>query len=219
MANSNQSAKKVHRKGLLIVVTGPSAVGKGTICQALLAENPGIQFSVSCTTRKARPGEVNGVEYFFLTQEEFKAKIDAGEFLEWAEVYGNYYGTLKSYVDEVREAGKDIILDIDRVGARSVRETYPDAVWVYVIPPSMEALRQRIVARGGDSPEAVARRLAEAPKWIEEGLSYDYVIINDDLHRAVQQLRSIIEAERFKMDRYGADLIRTLLTYGEVEAE
>lgn len=210
---------KVHRKGLLIVVTGPSAVGKGTICQALLAENPTIQFSVSCTTRKPRPGEVNGVEYFFLSHEEFKSKIAAGEFLEWAEVYGNYYGTLKSYVDDVRASGKDIILDIDRVGARSVRETYPDAVWIYVIPPSMEALRQRISARGGDSPEAVSRRLAEAPKWIEEGLTYDYVIINDDLHRAVNQLRSIVEAERIKMDRYGADLIRTLLTYGEVEAE
>lgn len=212
-------SKKVHRKGLLIVVTGPSAVGKGTICQALLNENPTIQFSVSCTTRKPRPGEVNGVEYFFLSHEEFKSKIEAGAFLEWAEVYGNYYGTLKSYVDDVRASGKDIILDIDRVGARSVRETYPDAVWIYVIPPSMEALRQRISARGGDSPEAVARRLAEAPKWIEEGLTYDYVIINDDLHRAVQQLRSIVEAERIKMDRYGADLIKTLLTCGEVEAE
>jgi guanylate kinase len=214
-----ETHKKVRRKGLLIVVTGPSAVGKGTICRALLAENPNIRFSVSCTTRKPRPGEVHGVEYFFLSHEEFKAKIDAGEFLEWAEVYGNYYGTLKSYVDEVTENGHDIILDIDRVGARSVRETYPDAVWVFVIPPSMEALRQRIAARGSESPEAVARRLAEAPKWIEEGLNYDYVIINDDLQRAVQQLRSIIEAERYRTNRYGAELIKTLLAHGEVEAE
>jgi len=201
-------------KGLLIVVTGPSAVGKGTICRALLAETPDIHFSVSCTTRPMRPGEVDGVEYFFITKEEFERRIAAGEFLEWAEVYGNYYGTPRAYVEEMTARGHDVILDIDRVGARAVREHYPDAVSVFVIPPSMEALRQRITARGTETPEAVARRLAEAPEWIREGLTYDYVIVNDDLARAVAELRAIIVAEKARTARNGAALIETLLEKG-----
>lgn len=204
-------------KGLLIVVTGPSAVGKGTICRALLAEAPHIRFSVSCTTRPIRPGETHGVEYFFLTHEEFRQKIEAGEFLEWAEVYGNYYGTPRSYVEEVTDQGHDIILDIDRVGARRVRERYPDAVSVFVIPPSMEALSQRIAARGTETPEAVQRRLAEAPEWIREGLTYDYVIVNDDLSRAVQQLKAIVIAEKARTARGGAALVKTLLEKGAIE--
>ncbi|BAD40324.1 guanylate kinase [Symbiobacterium thermophilum] len=206
-------------KGLLIVVTGPSAVGKGTICRALLAETPGIRFSVSCTTRPKRPGEVDGVEYYFISKEEFERRIAAGEFLEWAEVYGNYYGTPRGYVEEVTAQGQDVILDIDRVGARAVREQYPDAVSVFVIPPSMEALRQRIAARGTESPEAVARRLAEAPEWIREGLTYDYVIVNDDLARAVAELRAIIMAEKARTVRNGAALIETLLEKGALTDE
>lgn len=204
-------------KGLLIVVTGPSAVGKGTICRALLAEAPHIRFSVSCTTRPIRPGETHGVEYFFLSREEFQQKIEAGELLEWAEVYGNYYGTPLSYVEEVTDQGQDIILDIDRVGAQGVRERYPGAVSVFVIPPSMEALAARITARGTESPEAVQRRLSEAPAWIREGLAYDYVIVNDDLTRAVQQLKAIVIAEKARTVRGGAALIQTLLEKGELE--
>ncbi len=204
-------------KGLLIVVTGPSAVGKGTICRALLQEAPDIRFSVSCTTRPIRPGEQHGVEYFFLSREEFQHRIEAGELLEWAEVYGNYYGTPRAYVDEVTDQGQDVILDIDRVGARAVRETYPGAVSVFVIPPSMEALRKRIAARGTESPEAVQRRLNEAPEWIREGLTYDYVIVNDDLSRAVQTLKAVISAEKARTVRGGAALIQTLLVKGALE--
>lgn len=205
-------------KGLLIVVTGPSAVGKGTICRALLAEAPHIRFSVSCTTRPIRPGETDGVEYFFLTREEFQQKIEANELLEWAEVYGNYYGTPLASVEEVTDQGHDMILDIDRIGAKAVRERYPGAVSVFVIPPSMEALAARIAARGTESPEAVQRRLAEAPEWIREGLTYDYVIVNDDLSRAVQQLKAVVMAEKARTVRGGAALIQTLLEKGALES-
>lgn len=207
----------IKAKGLLIVVTGPSAVGKGTICRALLQEAPDVRFSVSCTTRPARPGEQNGREYFFVTHEEFRHKIDHGELLEWAEVYGNYYGTPRAYVEEVTNNGQDIILDIDRVGARAVREHYPGAVSVFVIPPSMEALRQRIAARGTETAESVQRRLDEAPRWIAEGLQYDYVIVNDNLMTAVRQLRSVIEAEKSRVVRQGGVLIRRLLEKGELD--
>lgn len=206
-------------RGLLIVVTGPSAVGKGTICRALLAGASDIRFSVSCTTRPRRPGEVDGVEYYFISREEFQRRIAAGEFLEWAEVYGNYYGTPRSYVEEVTARGHDVILDIDRVGARAVREHYPDAVSVFVLPPSMEALRQRIAARGTETADAVARRLSEAPEWIREGLTYDYVIVNDDLNRAVAELKAIITAEKARTVRGGALLIQTLLEKGALTEE
>ncbi len=207
----------IKAKGLLIVVTGPSAVGKGTICRALLQEAPDVRFSVSVTTRAARPGEVNGVEYFFLSHDQFQEKIRHGELLEWAEVYGNYYGTPRAYVEEVTDGGQDVILDIDMQGARSVREAYPGAVSVFVIPPSMEALRQRIAARGTETPESVQRRLQEAPRWIQEGLTYDYVIVNDDLRSAVNHLRSIIEAEKSRVVRRGRLMIQRLLEKGELD--
>lgn len=206
-------------KGLLIVVTGPSAVGKGTICRALLQEAPEVRFSVSCTTRPPRPGENDGVEYFFLSHQQFREKIERGELLEWAEVYGNYYGTPRGYVEEQTAQGHDVILDIDRVGARSVRDAYPGAVSVFVIPPSMEALRQRIAARGTESAESVNRRLQEAPRWIEEGLTYDYVIVNDTLMTAVRQLRVITEAEKSRTVRGGGALIRRLLEKGELSGD
>ena len=204
-------------KGLLVVVTGPSAVGKGTICRALLAEAPDVRFSVSCTTRPARPGEVDGVEYFFVTHAEFRRKVEQGELLEYAEVYGNYYGTPRAYVERVTDEGQDVILDIDRVGARAVREAYPGAVSVFVIPPSLEALSQRIAARGTETPESVQRRLTEAPRWIEEGLQYDYAIVNDHLSTAVRQLRAIIDAEKSRVVRRGGALIRRLLEKGVLD--
>lgn len=207
----------IKAKGLLVVVTGPSAVGKGTICRALLQEAPDIRFSVSVTTRPARPGETHGVEYFFCSHQEFEQKIKAGDLLEWAEVYGNYYGTPRQYVEDVTNAGQSVILDIDMVGARAVRSQYPGAVSVFVIPPSMEALQQRILGRGTESADAVQRRLTEAPKWIEEGLNYDYVLVNDDLSAAVGHLRAIINAEMSRTVRHGGALIRRLLEKGELD--
>jgi guanylate kinase len=204
-------------KGLLIVVTGPSAVGKGTICQALRQETPNLHFSVSCTTRAMRPGEADGREYFFVSEAEFQRRIEAGELLEWAKVYANFYGTPRQYVDEMIEAGHDMILDIDMQGARRVRDMYPGSVFVFVVPPSLEALQQRIRARGTESEEAVQLRLQQAPKWIEEGLQYDYIIVNDDLSTAVRHLRTIIEAEKSRTTRQGGALIRQLLEKGVLE--
>ncbi|HYG60853.1 MAG TPA: guanylate kinase [Symbiobacteriaceae bacterium] len=204
-------------KGLLIVVTGPSAVGKGTICDALRRTTPNVHFSVSCTTRQARPGEVHGREYYFISHEEFQRKIGQGELLEWAQVYENWYGTPREHVDRMIDAGHDVILDIDMQGARRVREMYPGSVFVFVIPPSMEALRQRIVGRGTENDESVRIRLEQAPKWIEEGLQYDYVIVNDDLQTAVGHLHCIIGAEKSRTTRRGGALIRQLLEKGELE--
>ncbi len=202
--------------GVLIVVTGPSAVGKGAIVKALLDRTPEVRFSVSMTTRPKRPSETNGVEYWFVTREEFQAKIAGGELLEWAEVYGNYYGTPRAPVDAALAQGLGFILDIDIVGATAVRQHDPNAVSVFVIPPSLSELEHRIRKRGSESDEAVRRRLAEAPNWIKQGLTYDYVLVNDNLQVAVEQLRSIIHAELCRTKRGGGELIQRLLTKGEL---
>ncbi|MFO7173741.1 MAG: guanylate kinase [Bacillota bacterium] len=204
-------------RGLLVIVTGPSAVGKGAICRALLERTPGVRFSVSMTTRPPRPGERHGVEYYFVTREEFEREIQRGGLLEWAEVYGNYYGTPRRPVEEALERGEDIILDIDLVGANTVKAKYPDAVSVFVIPPSMAELHARIRKRGSESEEAVQRRLQEAPRWVEQGLTYQYVVVNDDLDKAVAQLQAILIAEKCRTSRQGGQLIRRLLERGSIE--
>jgi guanylate kinase len=206
-------------KGLLIVVTGPSAVGKGTICRALLQEATGVRFSVSLTTRRPRPGEVNGVEYEFVTHEEFRRRIDAGDVLEYAEVYGNLYGTPRSQVLEAIEQGVDVLLDIDMQGARQVRDRFPAATSVFVIPPSMEELKKRIMARGTEEDAALRRRLEEAPRWIAEGLSYDYVVVNDHIPKAVERLKAVIAAEKARTSQQGGDMIRRLLEKGVVDID
>lgn len=204
-------------RGLLIIVTGPSAVGKGAICRALLRHDSGVRFSVSMTTRPPRPGERDGVEYFFVTREEFERRVQAGDLLEWAEVYGNYYGTPRRPVEQALARGQDIILDIDIAGATAVRRRYPDALSVFVLPPSMEELEARMRRRASETEEAIRRRLAEAPRWIAQGLEYDYILVNDDLEQAVSQLRAIIVAERCRVVRRGRELIRTLLEKGVID--
>lgn len=203
-------------KGLLIIVTGPSAVGKGAIVRVLLGRCPEVRFSVSVTTRPRRPHETDGVEYHFVTRREFERKIAADELLEWAEVYGHYYGTCRNQVDAALARGDDMILDIDRVGANRVKELYPDAVSVFVLPPSMAELERRMRGRGTEGEDAV-RRLKEAPSWIRDGYEYQYVLINDDLDAAVEKLRAILVAEKCRTARGGQELIRTLLEKGEVE--
>lgn len=204
-------------RGLLIIVTGPSAVGKGAICRALLRRDAGVRFSVSMTTRPPRPGERDGVEYFFVSREEFERRVQAGDLLEWAEVYGNYYGTPRKPVEEALARGEDIILDIDIAGATAVRRQYPDALSVFVLPPSMAELEVRMRRRASETEEAIRRRLAEAPRWIAQGLEYDYVLVNDDLEHAVSQLRAIIVAEKCRVGRRGRELIRTLLEKGVID--
>jgi guanylate kinase len=206
----------VGQAGVLLVITGPSAVGKSAIVGELVRNRPHIRYSISCTTRSPRLGETDGVEYFFVTREEFERKAQTGQLLEWAEVYGNYYGTPRDYVEAMLANGQNVILDIDINGAVQVREKYPEAVSIFVIPPTVSELRNRIMRRAADSAESVERRLAQVPRWLEQGLTYDYVLVNDDLARAVEQLGAIVIAERCRTASYGKALISALLEKGEL---
>lgn len=201
-------------RGLLVVITGPSAVGKGTIVKEALKRYPDLRWSVSVTTRQQRPGETDGVEYFFVSKAEFMRRADSGELLEWAEVYGNFYGTPRAYVEDTLAQGYDIILDIDINGAVQVRERFNEGLFVFVIPPSVAELEKRIQGRGTESPEQIARRLQEVPKWLEHGLSYQYVLVNDNLDTAVEGLYHVVQAEKYRTERSGGKQIQALLEKG-----
>jgi len=188
-------------KGLLIVVSGPSGAGKGTICSAYLERNPHAMLSVSVTTRKPRIGEKEGKNYFFRDKETFLKMVEDGEFLEYAEVYGNYYGTPKKFVEEELAAGNDVILEIDIQGALQVKERFPEAVFVFIIPPSMEELKRRIVKRGTEDAEAIYRRFQSAYEELNYISRYNYVIINDTVESAVAKLEAIVLAEKCRVDR------------------
>lgn len=188
-------------KGLLIVVSGPSGAGKGTVCSAYLERNPHAILSVSVTTRKPRVGEKEGVNYFFRDKETFLKMVENGEFLEYAEVYGNYYGTPKKFVEEKLAAGRDVILEIDIQGALQIKDRFPEAVFVFIIPPSMEELKKRIVKRGTEDAEAIYRRFQSAYKELNYISRYNYVIINDTVDSAVAKLEAIVLAEKCRVDR------------------
>lgn len=194
-------------RGLLIVVSGPSGAGKGTICKSLLKEYSGIQISVSATTRKPRSGEVDGVNYFFLEKEDFIQKIDRGEFLEHAKVYENYYGTPSEFVMEKINSGEDVLLEIDIQGALQVKEKYSEGVFVFILPPSMEELKNRIVGRGSETEESLKIRYSSAIDEISFIKDYDYYVINDKIDSATKKLMSIIEAEKNKVVNNMAELI------------
>ncbi|MEL7609869.1 MAG: guanylate kinase [Bacillota bacterium] len=189
-------------KGLLIVISGPSGVGKGVICRCLLNQRPELKVSVSATTRAMREGETEGVNYFFKSKDEFKRMIADNAFLEYTEIFGShYYGTPHAYVQEQQCLGNDVILEIDVQGAMSVKKRCPDAVFIFIAPPSMSTLRCRLVGRGTESPEAVQRRFDTAfkeMKWIGE---YDYIVVNDVLEDAVKQIDSIVTAEKLRVQR------------------
>jgi guanylate kinase len=186
--------------GILFVISSPSGGGKGTLIQRVL-QVPNLSYSVSYTTRTPRNGEVNGREYFFLTTQAFQQMIAANEFLEWAHVHGNLYGTGRSQVMREISAGRDIILEVDVQGAASVRKLIADAVSVFILPPSFEILRRRLLARGTDSADELELRLRNAPQELKYYAAFDYVIINDDAERAAAQLASIIYAERAQLSR------------------
>ncbi len=187
------------RRGLLIVVSGPSGVGKGTICKELFKSSDDIHLSVSVTTRAAREGEVHGKNYFFISKEAFQSMIDNDELLEYAKVYDNYYGTPKGFVMDQLDQGRDILLEIDIQGALQVKERYPEGVFVFIVPPSMEELRNRIVGRGTETLEAINKRFFSAYDEIDLMSNYDYYIINDTVQKATKRLQCILEAERYRI--------------------
>ena len=172
-----------NRKGLLLVVSGPSGAGKGTICKALLNKNDQIKLSVSATTRKPRNGEVHGVNYFFIEKEEFAKMIENGEFLEYAQIYDNFYGTPKAAIIECLEKGQDVILEIEMQGARQIKEVYPEGVFIFVLPPSLEELKSRIVGRGTETQEEIEKRFSCAFEEINQIVNYDYFIVNEDIEK------------------------------------
>lgn len=179
------------KPGKMVVISGPSGSGKSTICRRLLAD-PGVVFSVSATTRSKRPGEVDGRDYHFLTPEDFKHRVERGEFIEHAEVYGNMYGTLREPLAKALAAGKNYLLEIDVQGALQLKALNEPGVYVFIAPPNFEELRRRLVQRGTETPEMLDRRLHKAEDEYRERVKYDHVVVNDDLAQAVQRIREII---------------------------
>ena len=190
--------------GFLLVISGPSGVGKGTLVERLVAARPDCVFSISATTRPRRSGEQDGVQYQFLDRAEFERRREAGEFLEWAEVHGELYGTPARFADEQARAGRIVVLDVDVQGGASVRKLRPDAVSVFVYPPSLEVLRKRLEARNTDRPDVLARRLANAPGELAQYREYDYLVINDVLEEAAGRLIAVVDVERARVGRMRA---------------
>jgi guanylate kinase len=189
------------REGLLIVVSGPSGVGKGTVCSALRKKMPELTYSISATTRPPRETEVDGVNYFFKTVSEFKEMIKNDELIEWAQYVGNYYGTPRRFVEETLAAGKDILLEIEVQGAMQVREKFPQGIFIFLVPPSFEDLKRRILNRGTETETSLAHRLNAANDELKQIERYDYVVINDEVEQACERIRAIITAEHCRKDR------------------
>lgn len=193
--------KTVKPQGVLLVVSGPSGAGKGTICQLLREKLPDLGYSVSVTTRQPRVGEVDGVNYFFKTIEQVKEMIAADELLEYAEVYGNYYGTPRQYVMDLLNAGKDVLLEIDIQGALQIKQRFPEGVFVFIVPPSLDELSARIYKRGTDSEDVIKRRMASAASELTYAAEYDYIIVNDIVEKAANKILTIMDAERYRVAR------------------
>ncbi|MDI3535457.1 MAG: guanylate kinase [Thermosediminibacterales bacterium] len=189
------------KEGLLVVISGPSGAGKGTLCERLLKKNHSIYKSVSMTTRQPRKGEIDGESYYFITEEEFKNKIKNGEFLEWAKVYGNYYGSPRAKVLEKLRQGMDVLLEIDIQGAIQVKKSFSDGVFIFILPPSFEELSERIKKRATEDEKTIYLRLKSAYEEIKHALEYDYIIVNDDIQDAVDKLEAIIKAEKCRAKR------------------
>ena len=196
------------KKGLLVVVSGPSGAGKGTICKNFMELNKEMLLSISSTTRNPRENEIDGVNYNFITKQNFEDLIGTDSLLEYVHVFGNYYGTPKKWVLECIEKGKDVLLEIEIVGAMKVKEKYPDAILVFVLPPSLKELKNRIITRGTETIEQIENRMARAMQEIKTIEKYDYFIFNDNLTRAVDDLEAIISAEKNKVNRYSQEIVK-----------
>jgi guanylate kinase len=198
---------------VVFVISAPSGSGKSTLVNRLLEQDPNLVFSVSYTTRAPRGQEENGREYCFVTREEFEAALQRDEFLEWAQVFGNYYGTHRRWLDRARAEGKDLVLDIDVQGAGQLKLKVPDAVSVFILAPSRQELEQRLRARSEDSEETIERRLDGAAHEIRNYSAYDYVLVNQDLERSADALASIVKAERIRRARMEPEVRRILATF------
>ena len=199
------------KRGMLIVLSGPSGVGKGTVRKAIL-DQPGndFQYSISMTTRKPRPGEVNGKDYFFVSKEEFEQKIQAGEMLEYAKYVDNYYGTPLKWINDTLDAGKDVFLEIEVNGAMQVRSKSPNGVFIFLTPPDLMELKQRLIHRGTDSMEVINKRIKKAFSEIEMMQNYDYAVVNDEVPNAVEKVKEIIRSERLRVRRVMPDYLEML---------
>lgn len=192
---------KTNNKGLLIVVSGPSGAGKDTICQKLIKENSNIWMSVSMTTRKPRPLEKDGIDYFFVSSEEFENKINDNTFLEYASYNDNYYGTPKDKVEEKLNEGKDVILVIDINGVINIKKIIPSALFIFIMPPDMETLKNRLIGRKTESKDKVVKRFITAYNEVNNYKKYNYVVVNDKVEDAVNKVKSIIQSEKCRVDR------------------
>jgi guanylate kinase len=180
--------------GKLVVVSAPSGAGKTSIARELLRLNPSLRFSVSATTRTKRAGEQNGKDYYFLARDEFVRKMSAGEFIEWEEIYGDFYGTLKSEVDAALNAGRHILFDVDVKGGLSIKRQYPHALVIFIRPPSVEVLLHRLRSRSTESEETLRRRMERVPMEMEHGSQFDYQVVNDTLERATEEVQDIVQS-------------------------
>lgn len=183
-------------KSLLVVISGPSGSGKGTLCEMLRQAFPDLNYSISVTTRPPRSNEKDGVDYFFVSDEEFKRLLQKGEFLEWAEVYGHYYGTPRSVVESALASGRDVLLEIDIQGASKVRELFPEAVLIFIKPPSLDELSDRITKRGTDDAKSIDTRMSSARQELQAARKYDYVVENDQKEKAFAKLMELIKREK-----------------------
>ena len=199
--------------GSMLLVVAPSGAGKSSLVNALLETDPSLQLSISCTTRQPRPGEENGREYHFLTKEEFIKRRDQGDFLEWAEVHGNFYGTSRSWLEGQMKEGKDVILEIDWQGARQIQALIPQALWIFILPPSLQALEERLRKRGQDDEATIQRRISAAQAELSHISEANYLVINDLFDAAIFELRQIVAASRLRASQQiarHADLAKNL---------
>lgn len=190
--HSSATTKECLPGGRLIVLTGPSGVGKGTLVRSLLKRHPELYLSISVTTRSPRPGEIDGKHYYFVSRSQFQQMVAKGELLEWAEFAGNYYGTPRVPVEEQISLGKSVVLEIELEGARAIRKTFPRSLRIFVLPPSLKELEQRLRGRGQDSEEAIARRLQRAQEEINAATEFDFKIINDNFETALNQIEAAL---------------------------